>query len=137
MADIIVTTPKTQTDNAAREAADAKEHGGDTRYFRRFPLSVYLSLCPGDRVYYVEDGYLRGFAVVCESGEEEEPRFCDTTGQEYAPGYYVRMRADSWQWIEPIPMTGFQGYRFAHKAGMSREAVKIVGGWLDPKPMVG
>jgi hypothetical protein len=117
MRDIIVTTPKGEIANAAREAREA----------RRFKKSVPRELAPGSRIFYVEDGYVRGFATV--ERVETSSRLCTTTGREWGEGTYAFMRADSWQWIRPLKMTGFQGYRYDAPPG-----VEIVGGWLDPKP---
>jgi hypothetical protein len=56
------------------------------------------------------------------------------------------MRADSWRWIRPIRLAGFQGFRYAHYryGGQdTREWLVLegkdyfmaeVGGWLDPRP---
>ena len=129
--DINVTTPKTEIANAAREAEDVKRAGGGGRYFRRFPWSQRPDVRCGDRVYYVEDGYVRGFAVADEVVSEHGVQTCDTTGRTWPEGLYVFMRASTWQWIEPIPMRGFQGFRYAHA---SSAPTKIIGGWLDPRP---
>lgn len=138
--DIIVTTPKSQMANAAQEAADAIRAGGG-EYFRRFHTPIRIDR--GDRVYYVEDGFVRGFAVVHYTRWVKERKVCETTGRLWQPGFFVFMRADSWQWIEPISMRGFQGWRVAHDPTRGRELlrvvdqyyqVKIVGGWKDPKP---
>lgn len=146
--DIIVTTPKSCMADAAQEAEDAKQYGGHTRYFRRFSSNFAPGIGVGDRVYYVEDGYIRGFAVVCEVTREDNYRRCDTTGNLWRPGVYVWMRADSWQWIKPIPMRGFQQWRvIGAKCGERAPVIKpepdspsypveIVGGWLNPKPAV-
>ena len=126
--DIIVTTPKSQIANAAQEAADCIKAGGG-EYFRKLPRTCYVTR--GDRVYYVEDGYVRGFAVV--SRIEWGNRLCETTGRHWPDGMYVVMDATSWQWIEPIPMRGFQSY---HHADFKPGQVRVVGGWMDPRPAV-
>lgn len=136
MADIIVTTPKSQMKAAAQEAADAIasfERGlGLTEYFRRFPLSAYpKNVESGDRVYYVEDGYVRGFAVASRIEVRGETR-CDTTMKMWYPGAYIFMQADSWRWIKPIAMKGFQGFRYID--AKTQRAVEVVGGWRDPRP---
>ena len=105
--DIIVTTPKSEIANAAREAEDVKRAGGGM-YFRRFPPSMSPDVRPGDRVYYVEDGFMRGFAVVEKIYDATSYVKCDTSGKMWPPGLYVYMDATTWQWIEPIPMKGFQ-----------------------------
>jgi hypothetical protein len=144
MTDIIVTTPKSEMKNSAREASDAIAAGGG-EYFRRFPIKHYPKLLTvGDRVYYVEDGYIRGFAVVSDIRNILSTIRCDTTGKPWRPGVYVFMQADSWQWVHPIIMRGFQGFRYAGRPSESTMSlsdkivvpVKIVGGWKDEKPLV-
>jgi hypothetical protein len=146
MADIIVTTPKSEMRNAEREAGDCLRDGGG-EYFR------YMGVRPGceagDRIYYVEDGYVRGFAIVARVAHERCPRRCDTTGGWWSAGWYVFMDATSWQWIQPIPMKGFQGWRYARKHiftpselrytgaspfGKEHPLAVVVGGWRDPRP---
>jgi hypothetical protein len=149
--DIIVTTPRSQMQVAAREAADCIRHGGG-QYFRRFHSTAYPQrLGVGDRVYYVEDGYVRGFAVVCRTLHSPDCRACDSTGRKWSQGFFVFMDAASWRWISPIPMKGFQGFRYARSAEGSNPNVierftadgeqevawvEIIGGWRDPKPEV-
>jgi len=135
--DIIVTTPKAQMRAAAQEAADAVAAGGG-EYFRRFPDHANPNVVAGDRVYYVEDGYVRGYALVSRVKHRSTHRRCDTTGRLWLPGYYVYMPANTWTWIRPIPMRGFQGFRYAQaccEAGVAfDEDMEIIGGWLDPRP---
>lgn len=127
MADIIVTTPKSQMEVAAQEAQDCITAGGGC-YFRDFGHNRPRKLNKGDRVFYVEDGFIRGFAVVRDI-IQAGLIVCQTTGNEWY-GCKVIMRAESWRWIKPIPMKGFRGYRyFEPPANM-----EIVGGWLDSKP---
>lgn len=124
MRDIVVTTPKRMAEVAAREARDCIEGGGGY-YFRTF-ANQPKDLAPGSRVFYVEDGYVRGYAVVSEIREGEME--CGTTGQEWLGGHHAILPAASWKWIEPIPMKGFQGFRYCSLD------IQVVGGWLDSKP---
>lgn len=122
---------------AAREAEECIDAGGGN-YFRRFQLDRSPSINIGERVWYVEDGYLRGYAVVSRAANIPRRMQCDTTGRWYEPGFYVFMPADSWRWIRPQPMVGFQGYRY-FCAGLAKHyginlPIKVIGGWLDPKP---
>jgi len=142
MSDIIVTTPKSQIAAAAQEAADVIAAGGG-EYFRRFSGGHNSpKINSGDRVYYVEDGWIRGFAVVSRTMRRGAGERCATTGHVWPPGAYIYMDATSWKWIEPVPMRGFQGFRYAKYQGYRGELwgdhdcrqVKIVGGWRDPKP---
>ena len=93
--DIIVTTPKSRMADAAREAAECiANEGGE--YFRRFSRFQVPKIDIGERVYYVEDGYIRGFAVVSRTADIPRRMQCDTTGRWYDPGFYVFMPAESW-----------------------------------------
>ena len=123
--DIVVTTPKSEMLNAAAEAAQClRDEGGYYfRAFQRLPTNVQS----GCRVYYVENGAVRGFALV---ERIEAGRFkCETTGRCWS-GWNLLMRADSWKWIEPIPMRGFQGWRYWDGPAQP----KVIGGWKEPKP---
>ncbi|MDD4891972.1 MAG: hypothetical protein PHU85_18790, partial [Phycisphaerae bacterium] len=107
--DIIVTTPKKEIDNAAKEAADCISKGGG-HYFRRFsqwPRELHI----GDWVWYVEDGYLRGRAKVTNI-TTAEGMICQSTRRKWPPGAYVVMDATSWRWVKPIPLRGFLGFRY-------------------------
>lgn len=128
---------------AAAEAEDCKRAGGG-EYFRRFWRRPPVG--KGDRVYYVEDGYIRGYAVVVRV-EEKPEEVCGTTHRTWRSGWFVYMDATTWQWIQPIRMQGFQGWRYMASvhAKMRRldpherwwpSVFEIVGGWLDPKPAV-
>lgn len=127
--DIVITTPKSQMANAAQEAADCIANGGG-HYFRRFSIPG-PKVQAGDNVFYVEDGYVRGFCKVERTAALGVPKRCDTTGQWWQPGFYIFMRADSWHWIEPIYYQGFRGYQYAN---FRRGAVVVVGGWKSPRP---
>lgn len=128
MRHIVVTTPKSESANSAKEAEQCIKNGGGF-YFRTFKK------CPkdldiGSHIFYVEDGYVRGFAIVNEIiyGNMR----CSTTKRDWGDGYHAVMSADSWKWIEPIPMRGFQGWRYLPDEISGH--VKIVGNWLDKKP---
>lgn len=130
MPGIIITTPKSEMTNAAQEARDCiKNKGG--YYFRRFskwPCNIER----GERVWYVEAGYLRGYAVVYQVGYLKDGQVCKTTGKTYPAGFYIFMKAESWRWVKPVPYKGFQGYRRAMSMGLNVP----IGGWKDPKPEI-
>lgn len=125
--DIIVTTPKGEMKRAAEEAANCqKENGG--YYFRRF-RSRPLMIEPGDKVWYVEDGYLRGYCIVSNVKHLIKLQ-CDTTGKLWPQGFYIFMDSTTWQWIRPIGYKGFQGYRRADGIGQ----YEVIGDWRATKP---
>ena len=131
--DIIVTTPKSQRRAAAREAADVIAAGGG-EYFRRFPLKpARPSIDQGERLYYVENGFVRGFCIVSRVELRRHPQTCQTTRRVWPPGFYVYMDATTWKWVRPVAMKGFQGFRYADRQ-FERTAIEVVGGWLDPRP---
>lgn len=125
--DIIVTTPKTEMENSAKEAENCIKNGGGY-YFRRF-VEKPKRLEIGDKVFYVEDGFIRGFAIVEKiiSGQ----MLCETTQRLWPHGDYIFMPAESWKWIKPIPFKGFQGYRY-----FNNNLIEIVGDWKDKKPEI-
>lgn len=124
MRDIVVTTPKRAMETAAQEARDCIEAGGG-HYFRTF-RNRPRDLEHGSRVFYVEDGYVRGFAVV--DFIHEGRMTCVTTGVAWGEGCHAIMPARTWRWIEPVPMKGFQGFRYIDLD------FRVVGSWDDPKP---
>lgn len=141
MSDIVVTTPKNQMKNAAQEAQDCLDAGGGW-YFRRLyshRSNWVPSLRKGERVWYVEDGYLRGYCKVDHLKMVTKPIQCDTTGIVYQPGFYVIMRADSWKWVHPVPYRGFQGWRYFNPFTHLGEPLSgqwEVGDWKSPRPVV-
>lgn len=126
MKDIIVTTPKSQMKNAATEAEKCKQEGKGWyfRVFKHRPEHLEID----SKIFYVEDGYIRGFAPVYAITHEQGTQ-CTTTNKQWGPGTVVWMKADQWKWITPIPMKGFQNWRYFDSSN-----VEVVGGWLDPKP---
>ena len=82
----------------------------------------------GSKIYYVEDGYVRGYAAVSEI--RKGSMTCDVSGKNYE-GIQAIMPAKSWKWIQPIAFKGFQGFRYAQLNN-----IKIVGNWTDPKPNI-
>jgi len=126
--DIVVTTPKSASSDAAQEAENVKKAGGGS-YYRRIG-TIPKDLQAGDKVFYVEDGFVRGYAVVqCVL---IDTRFiCSTTGKRWPQGNYLVMSAVSWRWIKPIEMKGFQGWRYSK---FKPEDIAVVGNWLDSKP---
>lgn len=134
MADIIVTTPKNQMANAAKEAAQVIENGSG-RYFRFLGRRRYGApnhAEKGDKIFYVEDGFIRGYCVIDEIRWEASRRVCQTTYNVWEQGWYVEMDATTWHWIKAIPYTGFQGWRYMPKGFLGK--VEVIGTYRDKKP---
>lgn len=115
--------------SAADEAAEMKRLGGNGFYFRTF-RQMPRELSPGSRIFYVEDGYIRGYGLV--KSITTVNAICSTTGTVWGEGFHAIMPAKSWTWIAPILMKGFQGWKY-----FDAPDIKIVGGWKDPKPKEG
>lgn len=124
--DIIVTTPKKEMENAALEAKTVKEEGHG--YYFRSLSSWPKKLNASSRIFYVEDGYVRGFCPI--KSVECGGKICELTNRNWIGAVSIIMDAQKWQWIKPIPMKGFQGWRYYEPP----VDMMIVGGWLDPKP---
>ena len=102
--DIIVTTPKGEIKNSAKEAN--LPPGG--YWFRAFPTKPNVE--PGDKIYFVENGYIRGYGIIFKREQGKEQR-SETTGRIWKGKWFVGYR--DWHWLEnPIQMKGFQGYRY-------------------------
>ena len=127
--DIIVTTPRNQRATAEQEAKDCIAQGGGF-YFRNLGTRTPKYLEIGDRCFYVENGAIRGFCLVKAITTEPE-MICDTSGREFGPGVYVFMDATTWFWVVPIPMVGFQGWRYSR---LDLAEVYVIGNWLYPRP---
>lgn len=126
MKDIIVTTPKGEMANAAKEAADCLAAGSGF-YFRTLgTIPKHFDI--GGKVWYVENGYIRGYAFC--SHIERDGATCATTGRHWLGAVRIIMAADSWKWIKPIPMKGFQGWRYF----IAPADMEIAGDWKAPKP---
>lgn len=128
--DILVTTPKNQMQNAAEEAQKCIENDGGI-YFRRFHKRPN-GLVKGSKIYYVEDGYIRGYAIVDDI--IVGPMECEVTGEQWPEGVFAIMPAETWTWIEPVEHKGFQGYHYLDYE--EQENFQDIGGWKDPKPEV-
>ena len=133
--DIIVTTPKSEIQTAKEEADECIKLGGGY-YFRKFSRKP-KGLATGSKIYYVEDGYLRGFGTVASvvTGIKK----CEMTGRTWEgkdgkDSYFAIIPACTWKWIEPILMKGFQGFKYIDVE--TENKVKVVGNWLSSKPEI-
>ncbi len=127
--DILITTPKKEMANSAAEAEQIKA-AGHGNYFRTFTGNTPKGIKVGSRVFYTEDGYIRGYCRVSEIVVGDSLT-CDTTGRKWGPGTHLIMNARTWTWIRPVPYKGFQGWRYLPLAEID---ICEVGGWLHPKP---
>ena len=94
--DIIVTTPKNKIGIAEEEARQCIQ-AGQGFYFRTF-RNKPKNLGIGSRIFYVEDGYIRGFGTVSEI--RNGSMRCGTTGHDWGEGSHAIMQANTWKWIK-------------------------------------
>ena len=130
MKNIIVTTPKSEMENAAQEAQECLVAGSGF-YFRKIGKKPKDIKIGKSKIYYVEDGYVRGFGLI--GGLVTGQQKCEVTGRTWGDenSCFVVMASCTWKWIKPIPMKGFQGFRY-----FDDSQVEVVGEWTDPKPQV-
>lgn len=126
MRNIVVTTPIKESENSRKEADDCIKNGGG--YYFRNMSKLPKNIAIGSKVFYSENGYIRGFCQICDI----KPGLtkCETTGRIWPLGQNIIMDAKTWKWIEPIEQKGFQGFRYFDGD------YKIVGDWLDKKPEI-
>jgi hypothetical protein len=119
--DILVTTPKSEIDTSRKEGESVERDGG--YWFRTFRFRP--KVVPGDKIFFVEDGQIRGYGIIFEVSPLSEAAECDFTGRTWGDqgGYIVKY--NDWHWLKtPVPWKGFQGLRYIDRLAELREAVK-------------
>ena len=106
---IIVTIPKTRLKDVQKEEEDVKrwsEEGKAAYYFWSLARRP-KNLQKGDRCYFVWDGAMREYHIVCGFAQDMT---CETTGR-YYPGFSIILRPEIHE-IEPVPMKSFRGFKY-------------------------
>ena len=112
---IIVTTPKSEIKHIKKEVDDVEKNNGV--FFRAFRVKPDIQI--DEHIYFIERGVIRGFGIVCEIKNESSKR-CETTGRVWKGSCFVYY--NDWHWLKrPIKMKGSQGFRYAHKYGITGE----------------
>lgn len=106
--DIIVTTPKFDATDMKQEVEFAQNNPGS--YFVRTLSSRPKHLNVGDKVWYVQNGLITGYAIVSKIDNHSKFK-CEVTGK-VRSGCQVWMKADTWVDVQPRSMKGFQGFRY-------------------------
>jgi len=111
--DILVTTPKSQIGNAKKEGRWAEKNGG--HWFRVFKFKPDVDL--DDRIYFVENGYIRGFGVILHAPHQSaDGETCEVTGKSWGKEGYWVVEYSNWHWLDdPIAFKGFQGIRYVSR----------------------
>lgn len=103
--DIVVTLPKSVSWGDYSKELDKVKDGKEVMNFkvRSFPKTGV-----GKRCYIVHNGFVRGWMEIV--GMSKEDFICSTTGKRWS-GKFIQ-RSGPFHEIEPIPMKGFQGFRY-------------------------
>lgn len=111
MQDLVVTWPKSKSLDAYLKEL---ERAVSERLEINFRVPTKPHLTPA-RCYIVHSGYVRGYNLIRKiewRGEREVARVeSDAFAGFWPAGYYI-VRDPLWHPITPIPMRGFQGYRY-------------------------
>jgi hypothetical protein len=116
--DILVTTPKSEIDNSRQEGAAVQRDGG--YWFRTFRFRPKVE--PGDKIYFVENGLIRGYGIIFEVSPLSEAAECDFTGRTWGDAGGVIVKYHDWHWLKtPVEFSGFQGIRYLERLPGLRE----------------
>jgi hypothetical protein len=106
--DLVVTWPKSKSLSAYLKEL---ERAVAERRMINFRVPSCPSITP-ERCYMVHDGQIRGYNLVRGIVYRGEGEVARVEGGGFWPeGWYI-VRAPEWHPILPIPMRGFQGYRY-------------------------
>jgi len=111
--DIMVTTPKSETNIAKKEGEFAEKNDG--HWFRVFKFKPDIEI--GDRIYFVNNGRITGYGKVIYSPyQSEDGERCEVTDRVWGKeGDWVLEYGD-WRWLHnPIKFKGFQGIRYVSR----------------------
>lgn len=106
--DIVITIPKTISWSEYEKELAAAEKGETLNFkVRHFPKTK-----PGNRCYVCHDGSIKGWMEISKLSEKEFE--CTTTGKTWK-GKFVERSGKFNKLDEPIPMTGFRGFKYFNK----------------------
>ncbi len=95
--------------------AQACESGEVINYRVSFPPRVAAIR----RVYMLHGGAVRGWSTYRETVYRRAGQVSDGTGGYWPEGWYIVRNAD-WHPIAPVPMRGFQGFRYLPEVSKCR-----------------
>jgi len=113
--DIIVTVPKREIINVEAEEKWAHELSDKDREFAFCFWSLKRQpkkLEPGDRVYFVHNGQIVNYNEFTRYQEDDE--YCEVTDR-WWNGPMLVMKIPSIPLKHPVPMKGFQGFRYTER----------------------
>ena len=110
--DAVVTTPKSEIENAKKEGDAIQKSGG--HWFRIFKFKPKVE--PSEKLFFVENGEITGCGTVFSVEQVDVPQECDITGREWGGQGDWIVRYRNWKWLDDRPkMKGFQGIRYVER----------------------
>lgn len=103
--DIVITLPKSIKWSDYSKELDEVKDGSSVMNFK---LNAFPNTAAGKKCYVVHNGAIRGWMEIV--GLTEKDFICSTTGKKWK-GKFVQ-RSGEFHFIDPIPMKGFQGFRY-------------------------
>ena len=113
--DIVVTVPKSELANIAKEEVWAKEQGSTDKSGAYCFWKVRCEpkkLERGDRVYFIHDGQIVNYNEFWYY--EEDGVFCEVT-KRYWEGPLLVMKLPSVPLKKPVRMKGFRGFKYVER----------------------
>jgi len=115
--DIIVTTPKSEIESSRKEGEQVQEDldkGLNAFWFRTFKFRPNVN--EGDKIYFVEDGSIKGYGVIFQIEQIIEPKMetkCDITERVWGKEGDFVVKYKDWHWLKmEVLFKGFQGFRY-------------------------
>lgn len=102
--DIIITIPQSVDENTYLEELKKAENGE----ILNFKVANFPKTGKGNKCYIVYKGFIRGYMIISNLSEKEFT--CTTTNKHYK-GKFIE-RTGKFYKIDPIPMKGFQNFRY-------------------------
>ena len=103
--DIIITLPKSVSWDEYSKELDAVKDGSQVMNYK---VNSFPKTGVGNKCYVVHNGFIKGWMSIVGMFEQEFT--CSTTGKDWK-GKFIQ-RSGPFNKVEPIPMKGFQGFRY-------------------------
>ncbi len=104
--DIVITIPSSIEWDEYKKELDSVIDGKNVLNFK---VSNFPKMCKvGDKCYLNYKGYVKGWMTIV--GFSDKNFICNTTGKDWS-GKFIE-RSGPFHEIKPIPMKGFQGFRY-------------------------
>lgn len=106
--DIVITLPsKIEWSDYEKELDMVEKEGGILNFkVSKFPKDAMI----GSKCYVIHKGFIKGYMII--SGFSEKNFKCEVTGEKWT-GKFIE-RKGKFHYINPVPMKGFQGFRYIH-----------------------